>query len=291
MAKTVSEAFDQFLTWLTPTGTESAAAKAHRASIGDALRSQMGMTSFFRTGSFGNGTSIRGHSDVDYFAEFPSGQLSPSSTYSLQKIRGILDTRFPSTGVTVRSPAIVVPFGTDGSQTTEIVPGDFRRMVGGGRYRLYEIPDRANGWMEAVPDAHNAYVARVNDAHSGRAKSLVRFMKAWKYHRVVPVSSFYLEMRTAKFASEKTYLTYSSDIKQLFGQLLSANLAAMQDPTGYTGMFQPCATDTQQSEALSKLETAYTRADKAVIAEYNGRISEAFDYWGLVFDGQFPAYR
>jgi hypothetical protein len=248
------------------------------------------MTAFFRTGSFGNGTSVKGFSDVDYFAEFPTAQLSSSSDYSLQKIRRVLDTRFPDTGVTVRSPAVVVPFGKDGSETTEIVPADYLRTVGGGRYRLYDIPDRNAGWMNAVPDAHNAYVGRIDEAHGRKAKGLIRLAKAWKYLRSVPVLSFYLEMRAAKYASDESTIVYGIDLKRFLGQLLSAKLSSMQDPTGYTGLIHSCASDIQWQDAMSKLETAYVRAEKAVAAEVTGNIAKAFAWWDLVFAGQFPAY-
>jgi hypothetical protein len=63
VAKTVDGGFRVFLGRLTPTGTESVAAIQHRASISACLKANFGMTRFFRTGSFGNGTSITGYSD------------------------------------------------------------------------------------------------------------------------------------------------------------------------------------------------------------------------------------
>jgi len=58
MAKTVKEGFRIFHSRLTPTGGESEAAKSHRASIEACLKKNFEITRFFRTGSFGNGTSI-----------------------------------------------------------------------------------------------------------------------------------------------------------------------------------------------------------------------------------------
>jgi hypothetical protein len=248
------------------------------------------MTSFFRTGSFGNGTSIRGFSDVDYIAEIPRTELTANSTYFLAKMRQVLDARFPGTGVTVRSPAVALPFGPNAAETTEVTPGDFTRTVGGGRYRLYEIPDRYDGWMETVPDAHNAFVAREDQRLGGKVKGLVRLIKAWKYYRGVPILSFYLEMRTAQYASGENSIVFSIDLKRLLGSLLNASLSAMQDPTGYTGLIYPCISESQRADALSKLTTAYIRAEKARDAEENNRVPDAFYWWNLLFDGNFPAY-
>lgn len=80
MLRTVDEGFRIFHSRLTPTATESEAAKRHRASIKGCLEHNFGMTRFFRIGSFGNGTSISGHSDVvHYFAVIPTDRKRESS--------------------------------------------------------------------------------------------------------------------------------------------------------------------------------------------------------------------
>jgi tRNA nucleotidyltransferase (CCA-adding enzyme) len=84
MPRTIDEGFRDFLKQLTPTGTETQAAKNHRASIESCLKNNFGLKRFVRIGSFGNGTSISGFSDVDYLACLPSEQLSQSSNYSLR---------------------------------------------------------------------------------------------------------------------------------------------------------------------------------------------------------------
>lgn len=181
--------------------SESAAAKAHRASLESRLKNDFGLRRLFRTGSFGNGTSISGFSDVDYFASLPRDQLTRSSNYTLTKVRAALDSRFPYTGVRVNCPAVKVPFGTAVSETTEVVPADFIRKTDAGYY-IYDIPDCADGWMRSSPDAHNAYVLYHHQRLANKVKPLIRFIKAWKFYRQVPISSFYLELRVAAIAAE-----------------------------------------------------------------------------------------
>src|SRR5882724_8593285 len=125
MPRTIDEGFRDFLKKLTPTSTESDAAKKHRASIEACLKNNFEITRFFRTGSFGNGTSISGISDVDYFASIPTRHLTRNSGNSLRKLRDALDIRFPETRVRVDCPAVTVPFGLFGWETTEVVPADF----------------------------------------------------------------------------------------------------------------------------------------------------------------------
>jgi len=289
MAKTVEEGFQIFHSRLTPTGVESEAAKRHRSSIEACLKDNFEIMRFFRTGSFGNGTSIRGYSDVDYFASIPTKNLKQNSDATLRVVQDALDARFPNTGVTLRTPAVLVPFGMDATESTEVVPADFTTKDKNG-YHIYEIADGAGGWMKSSPDAHNAYVADVDGKLSNKVKPLVRFLKAWKYYRNVPISSFYSELRVAMYASGENSIVYSIDVKNILKMLWDNQLSAIQDPKGISGYIYPCSTDAKKSDALSKLETALVHAQKARDAEKAEKINDAFYWWNLIFDGHFPAY-
>lgn len=288
MPRTIEEGFRDFYTKLTPSTNESDAAKKHRASIEACLQNNFGLKRFVRIGSFGNGTSISGHSDVDYLASLPTDQLTSNSIYSLQKVRDALLSRFPNTGVRVGCPAVVCPFGVNPVERTEVVPADYLRESNG--YKIYDIADCAGGWMNASPDAHNAYVRWVDNKLSGKVKPLIRFIKAWKYFRDVPISSFYLELRVAKYADGEKSIVYDIDVKQVLRNLWDGQLAGMQDPMGVTGYIAACKTDAFLQDALSKLGTAYTRAVKAREASAKGDVSGAFDWWRLLYNNEFPTY-
>jgi len=288
MPRTIDEGFRDFLTKLTPSSSETEAARSHRASIEARLKTDFGLRRFVRIGSFGNGTSISGYSDVDYLASLSRDTLTANSTYSLGKVRDSLDDRFPYTGVRVGCPAVVVPFGNTKSETTEVVPADYVDDKEG--HYVYDIADCKGGWMKASPDAHNAYVANINDKLGGKVKPLVRFIKAWKCYRDVPISSFYLELRVAKYAAGETSIVYDIDVKRILCQLRDCGLADMQDPMGISGYIPACKTDALHQDAMSKLETAATRAEKAREAAGKGDISDSFDWWRLVYNNEFPTY-
>lgn len=288
MPRTIDEGFRDFLTKLTPSGPETEAARNHRASIKGRLERDFGLRRFVRIGSFGNGTSISGFSDVDYLASLARETLTSSSTYSLGKIRDSLADRFPNTGVRVSCPAVVLPFGNRISETTEVVPADYIDKQNG--HYIYDIADGNGDWMRASPDAHNAYVAAINDNLSGKVKPLIRFIKAWKYFCQVPIASFYLELRVAKYASGETSIVYDIDVKRILCQLCTIELADMQDPMGVSGYISACKTDTMKADALSKLNTAATRAEKARAEAESDKISDAFDWWRKLYDNEFPTY-
>jgi len=289
MPRSVDEGFRDFLRKLTPSGFESDAAKSHRYSIKTRLELDFDyLPRFTRIGSFGNGTSISGFSDVDYLACLPTKHLTASSSYSLQKVRNSLAARFPNTDVRVSCPAIVCPFGSYASETTEIVPADYVGESGGSK--IYDIADGSGGWMKASPDAHNDYVRKIDERLSGMVKPLIRFIKAWKYFRDVPISSFYLELRVAKYAYGETSIVYDIDVKRILCQLRDAQLSNMQDPMGVSGYIPPCKSPWAYQDALSKLNTAATRAEKARDAVVRGNIADAFYWWRLFYGESFPTY-
>ena len=287
MVRTVNEAFGIFLGWLTPTSTESQSATSHRASIDACLRSNFGSVRLFRSGSYGHHTSVSGCSDVDYFAVFPRSQLTANSTSTLVKVKNALDARFPNTGVNISNPAVTVPFGNTVSERHEIIPADYVEDV--GKYGVYDISDRQGGWMRASPLAHNDYVNYQQVRLGNKVKPLIRFLKKWNYEKSVGIRSFYMELRTTEYVSNETVIIYRLDVLRALKHLKTKQLAAMQDPKQISGYVYPC-TEAVKTSALSKLDTAVSRANNACNAETSGNIEEAFYYWNLLFGGTFPSY-
>lgn len=289
MTRTVEEGFEILHGWMTPTATESARAQSHRASIKACLEANLGMSAFFRSGSFGNGTSVSGYSDVDYFAEIPGCNVPYSSSVFLDKVFRVLDARFPQTGAKINAPAIVLPFGTDREETTEVVPSELKRTTWRG-HRVYHIANGAGGWLESSPDAQGAYVDEVNDRLWKKVKPLIRFVKGWKYYNSVPVSSFYLELFVAQYASGEKAILYPMDMAAVLRNLAELRLSAINDPAGISGSVAACTSFLDQVSTLSKVEEAARSAAKAREAEAGGSIRDAFYWWDRVFNGKFPAY-
>jgi hypothetical protein len=168
------------------------------------------------------------------------------------------------------------------------VPAYYLKEDGG--YKVYGIADCAGDWMSASPDAHNEYVRSLDNKLNNKVKPLIRFIKAWKYYREVPISSFYLELRVAKYASTESSIVYDIDVKQFLVQLRASGLADMQDPMGVSGYIPACKTQAIKDDAVSKLDTAATRAEKAREETGKGNVSNAFENWRLLYNYAFPTY-
>lgn len=288
MARTVSEGFSTLISWIVPSGTETTKAASHRASIKACLEAKFGMTGFFQVGSFGrHATSIRGYSDVDYFAIIPTANLKEDSALTLRQVKEALGLRFPYTPVYVDSPAVAVQFGTEDWERHEITPVD--ALGSGGGYNIYDMPNRHGGWMRSSPMSLNDYVNRQNDRLSKKAKQLIRLVKLWNYYNAVGLRSIYIELRVAEYLAGEPSIIYPIDVQRALLHLQTKGLASMRDPTALGAIINPCS-DAAKSAALSKLSTAVNRASKAVDADAVGNVAEAFSWWSKLYNGGFTAY-
>ncbi|GEN29655.1 hypothetical protein HVA01_33010 [Halovibrio variabilis] len=287
--RSVNKGFRDFHRVLIPRSYESGKASSHKSSITRRLELKFYLTQLFYSGSANNGTSISGHSDVDFFASIPTKKLKNHSSSSLREVKESLQVRYPSTSVYVDSPAVVLDFGSGSWDTAEVIPADYLRKTTENK-NVYHIPDGSGGWLESSPNTHNAYVTAQNNRLGKNLKPLIRFVKAWKYYNNVPISSFYLELRIAKLMEAESTIVYDIDVNSILKKLFDCDLAPIRDPKGISGLISSCSSYANKETALSKLQSAKIRAQKAREAESSGNIREAFAWWDKVFSGKFPSY-
>jgi len=292
MTVTVEDAFNDLVSRLRASRTEVTSAASHRQSIKSKLEQVFGMTAFFRSGSFGNGTNVSGHSDVDYFAVIPRENLKQDSSATLAAVAASLRERFPlTTNIRVNGPAVQIPFGLDGAEHTEVIPVDATGTTKLG-FRQFDMPDGDGGWMFSAPESHNAYVKNADDRLEGRVRQLVRLLKAWKWYRSVPIRSFYLEMFVTRYAWNEASIIYDIDVRNVLRSLVDHGLPAILDPRfPQDGRYlDPCSTAIQHADAYNKANTAFEWADEAVSFRLEDRTAAAFNRWDLVFNYAFPSY-
>ncbi len=277
---------------LAPLASEHKKSVSHKKSVNSCLKNNFDCTHFFETGSFGNKTGVKHYSDTDYFAVCRSLYLGKNSAKALKEVKEALQYTFKKTApkIKVNSPSVTIPFGKYASENLEITPCFLNMVIdtpAGGK-RSYGIPDGTGGWMLSSPGAHNAYVTYHNDRLQHRLKPLIALIKAWKFFRKVPISSFYLEVRITKLLEEKKKIDYTVDLYGTIKKLYNIELADIRDPMGVSGIIQSCKTDIKKESALSKLKTAYLRAEKACQVK-DKDINECFDWWKKLYGKEFPS--
>ncbi|WP_143334061.1 hypothetical protein [Corynebacterium glutamicum] len=129
------------------------------------------------------------------------------------------------------------PLSTSGTYTSTTNPSAFLPSHPSSSYKDaddYDIPDPdGTGWIRSNPAVHLEYVGRAQKETDGRAKGLIRLVKTWKSWNNVPLSSFYLEMRTAQYALGNKPIIYDWDLRDIFKSLASNGLREMNGPTNY----------------------------------------------------------
>ncbi len=284
MATTIEEAFREFADILTTPSGETSAAAGHRASIKQCLEDQFGMTHFFQSGSFGFGTNIPGYSDVDRFAVIPASNIRPNSTAVLRQVAMALRRRFRSTRTALDAPAIRIDF-RDGSEATEIIPAiDITPY--GSDYRVFKIPNGAGGWTASSPESHKQFIADSDEKCDFKLKPFIRFVKAWKYYRKVPIRSFYLELSVAEYALSQSVLYYPFHVPGVFGYLWQKKIGPTEDPMGSLSACQSA----QRSNALMKLNGAKALSQRAAIADLERQVKRAFVLWNRFYANRYPSF-
>lgn len=287
--KTIQDGFREFEDQLTTPKQESLSARQHRASIEACLKQNFGLEGFFQSGSFGNGTNIPVHSDVDRFAVIPAENLPKHSVQALRNIRNALAKRFRTTaGIRIKPPAIVIPFGIEGLETTEIIPAYVAATRAG--HKVYAIPNPAGGpkWILSAPQALTDYINDVNAKNNHKLKPLIRFVKAWKYQRKVPLQSLYIELVCAAMARDIGLHTPSVDIARILNFILMTRLADAHDPFGISDPICASPRPSDRDEAQRKLQAGAVMAMRAVTAELQWRLRPAFRCWKTLFGQRFP---
>lgn len=223
---TARTTLDALVATMTPSAEARATASRHRQEIEDWLTADLDIIRMRETGSWHHGTALDRFSDVDYFVSM-KGTRPAASRDVLEQLRGSLSRGIRDAYAAVNRPAVRLRFFDEGPDV-EITPAYFRDTDD------YYIPDpEGSGWIKSNPAVHLAYVNETQRQTDGRAKGLIRLIKTWKAWNRVPLSSFYLEMRTAQYARANTPILLDWDLAGMFRSLAKSGLAAMNDPTDY----------------------------------------------------------
>jgi Second Messenger Oligonucleotide or Dinucleotide Synthetase domain len=297
MAKTVYEGIQQYLEWLQPSAAEVEKRKSHKKTIEQALAAEF--TKFNEVliiGSHTRDTAIHIHSDVDYFGKLgiddvTRGGWRVGSTSTLDRTKRALQARLQQTNIWVDGPAVVVGFG-QGEGAVDVVPGVWVGTTNTApQYPVYEIPDGAGNWLRTSPQRHAKYLRDEDERAGGKLSRTIKLLKGWKYARSpkVPVLGFHLELLIASEGVCVGPKSYQNCLNDAFRLLRDRAGAALNDPLNISGRIPATNTEAQRQALTTATSYAHEKSSRALDAEIAGGIAEAFDYWDVVFNGQFPS--
>lgn len=280
----VADMLPEFVKKLVPPAHDRSLVARRKDNIKTAITNDgLRLVSVFESGSFSHGTGIKAHSDVDVMAWLGYEHKSNLPSSILARVKSAIFRHSQVSNATVSSPTIQVSFWEGPS--FEVVPAFFRSSNG---HTTYHIGGRSDEWVVSSPTVHNRYVNTENDRLNKRVKPLIRLVKAWKYHVEAPVSSFYLEMRTAKYCSTEKSILYELDIRRIFRTIVFAGVADMNDPAGVAGRIPAVASEDKRRKVKRLMESALDNLEEAATHRQN---NSAIDYWlcmTRVFGSDFP---
>ena len=269
---------------LAPQPFDKTTVSDRRNAIEEHIKKNTSSVGLVESGSWSHGTAVAGHSDVDYMAFFPDTSRPVRPSTALTNLKVALDgAHWGITSRQISSPTIKVGFFS--VPNFEIVPAYYKGEQ--DKIAVFRIPGPGDEWVESIPLGHNGFVSAVNDKLSKKVKPLVRLVKAWKYHVGAPVSSFYLEMRTAKHASTETAIYFDIDLRSIFRQLVSNQMKAMNDPLGVVPRINATSSEANRLTALKQAKEALACLEAADEAKSN---SDRSAYWTNMYRVFGPDY-
>lgn len=271
----VTSTLDQFVRTLAPAALDKSKVSARKQQLSEILsRSSLATGEWIESGSWSHGTALDDpYSDVDYIAPAHGNRPRKPST-ALTTLEGALSGSHRDIRRTRRSsPTVQVKFWDH--PHFEVVPAWPRKDFGGDQ--VFWIPGPRDEWAQSAPRAHLRFVNKQNDRLGKHVKPLVRLLKQWKVHTEAPVSSFYLEMRTAEYAKEQELILYHDDLVFLMGRLISHELREMNDPTGLESRISAVSSEDNRRTALGLLKKAERALAEA--RDMKGASGKEEPYW------------
>lgn len=273
----MGDALSDFADSLATPAPDRSTVAERRAIVWELMRTaDLGVWDIFESGSFTHGTAVP-VSDVDYMARTSPDRRPQLPSTALHRVKDAFAGCYHVREVRVSSPAVKVTFWTP--PHFEVAPAfdiDTSRADD-----VFVIAGPNEEWVRSAPSAHNRYVSAQNDRLGKRVKPLVRLLKAWKYHSGVPISSTYLELRTAQYAATQTSIVYGVDLAAMFDVMLSHALADMNDPLGIVQRIRPCSSEVNRHKAMAEMHRASSTLAQAEDAR---RGDDAATYWGRMVD-------
>lgn len=286
MATTISSSFQKLKENLEITDLQKSTVSTRQENVRDVVAGDMDVLDSFLTGSYARSTMIAplSEADIDIFIVLdPKYYESDGQASLLDKVkRALLKTYTKTPKISRNGQAVTITF-TD--FVVDVVPA-FNRKGGG-----YLIPNSVqNTWIATNPKTHVDIMAQKNKNHNGDLVPVVKMIKGWNRNINFSFVSFRLELLAMEIFENVTISDYPSGIRYFFDKGRERIKYKAKDPVSYGGEISGLRNISTQEEAVSRFETAYSRAIKAEQYAKNNNIENAVIEWRKMFGDYFPAF-
>jgi len=218
----------------------------------------------------------------DYFHHY-NGQNGGQAGL-LDLVKRTLKKTYPKTpDISRNGQAVTITFN---DFIVDVSPAFYRQ--GGG----YLIPNSiTQRWLSTDPKDHVEIMSNANKGHNGDLVPLIKMLKGWNRTINDFFRSFHLEVMALQILDRVEISNYPSGARYFFDKARDYVTGRNPDPAGYdndVGAY--LSTRSKVDNAVSRLQTAYSRAARAedYAARYN--VVDAINMWRKIFGNYFPAY-
>ena len=308
----VAARFHVFVSELEPTPEERYATWMAVTDVGALLRRRFyrpasdpipGGGEFVAIGSHGKGTALRGSRTADAVFVLPerfqshmfagcddsnrSGETDEALPPLLHDMIALLQNRYGAVKISPDSAlTVMTDIAIDGEKIT------IRILPCFAHDNSYFVATRAHArnqdyWSNFDPHAEARNLDRIDTATAGKARHLIRMLKAWRRTSGAPIASLALERLACEFLrvwiyQRRSTLFYDWMVRDFFFWLTAQTGRVLYVPGSHEGLALGDAW-------LASAETAYAAASKASDLERDNRSQQAFFRWreifGLAFGG------
>lgn len=231
----------------------------------------------FLFGSYKLNTNIRPitlDQDVDVLFKIPREVYERFDDYDsngqsalLDEIRKELQKRFSTTeAIKAWGKVILVQF-SDGHHNIELLPAYERKD------KTFEIPNTEDGgrWEIFDPRSRINQINQSDEDSDGYTKQLIRAIKRWRNNvATLKLESYNIEDSVIAYIDSNPSYT-SLDLSERILEFFKCIKVQIRD-----------------SSNLSHIETAISRAEKAIDYEKDERLRKASEEWRKIFGDEFP---
>ncbi len=288
MSLTTAQAFTEFQVDLSVTAYQTQTMiPARRRNVDERLKAKFPATSdmpYLRNtlmGSAAKHTIIRPFDDIDVLAVF-SNENDAWSKYRQDSKKFIYRIRDAYDGVSIQQ------VGTRGQAVRVFYEGgghvDIAPVFSAGN-GVFKLPAGDGTWIDTAPIIANDWYLEKHRALNYRLSPLVRLAKSWNRTHAKRLRSFHLETVAASIF--KSIGSNAPESLQKFFTWAPDRLS-VSDPGGQSGDLSSYLTSQTWKLAVTSLNSAAERAQRALDAEREGDHDEAKRLWQIILGEDFP---
>lgn len=301
MAKTVLQAFEEFMQRYEPTSVQKEAASRHQNYLREVLENKIDITEDFLTGSYIKQTQIKPPTDIDVFVvldpKYRRTYWPRKASEFLKDFHQLLKQTYSSSKIKPDGQAVKIEFAD--SFKMDAVPAFEIGRIG------YTIPNaNNNSWIRTKPREYDVLLSNANQTLDGKLKPLIKMVKCWNSTWGNILRSLHIEVLVLKVFCNLNlrqcypFGSYTEGLEKFFNKARTLVSNPVYEPIvkdrvdKYLNNIIKIKGRSYLKRTVIKhfLNKHYLKIRKALFYQRRDYHKEAIEIWKQIFNDYFPSY-